>query len=362
MSSNFCDGSLADALARLGQNAHVREQILDTLRQAEQYADDPLQFQREVRWRVLCALLRDVPAQPIVLEQGLIYEATLDSRIEQAVLLSAELHPDHVWEPQTTKLLTTLARETDNVIVGGAYAGDQVLLIAHALADRPAARVHAFEPMAAAFRRLERHAALNELANVCAFRLALWDRSGILLSLEGDAAVASTVPLTPAQANAETVETIRIDDYVREHSLRNVGLIMLDLEGGEEHALRGARELLAHSAGRAPHLVFEVHRNYVDWSGGLEQTEIVRFLVGFGYTLFAIRDYHDNHRMTHRPIEIIPLAHVYLDGPPHGFNLLATQDANLIPRLGLRVVASVSPKLITGRDPRLHAPMDGIEP
>jgi hypothetical protein len=131
-------------------------------------------------------------------------------------------------------------------------------------------------------------------------------------------------------------------------------LIMLDTEGGEENALLGARETIARDS---PNIVFEIHRNFVDWSGGLEKTSIVSLLTSQGYDVFAIRDFHSNYPMANEPIEVIPIDRVYLEGPPHGFNTLATKDANLIERLGLRIVNDVSPKLLLDRDPALHLPL-----
>jgi hypothetical protein len=51
---------------------------------------------------------------------------------------------------------------------------------------------------------------------------------------------------------------------------------------------------------------------------------------------------------------------VYLEGPPHGFNMLATKDRDLVGRLGLRIVENVSPKLLLDKDPALHHPLGGL--
>jgi hypothetical protein len=61
--------------------------------------------------------------------------------------------------------------------------------------------------------------------------------------------------------------------------------------------------------------------------------------------------------MAGHPIEIIPAHRVYLEGPPHGFNALATPDPSLVKRLGLRIVENVSPKLLLHKDPDLHHPI-----
>ena len=64
--------------------------------------------------------------------------------------------------------------------------------------------------------------------------------------------------------------------------------------------------------------------------------------------------------MTGQTVEVVPVEGAYLDGPPHGFNMLALKDVRLIDFLGLRVVPGVSPKLIPEKDPRLHHPVAGF--
>lgn len=353
---------LSAALAKVGRDARFRDEFLDALRKAEMKAEAPATFREEVRRPLMFALFADAGYHNVTLENGLVFEVRPDSRIEQALLLSSEARPDHVWEPQTTRLLVTLGMETSHVIVGGAYIGDHVLLIARAMSESGMpGTVHAFEPMESAYRRLVRHLELNSIDNVLAHRLGLWDRSDAMLDLEGDMALAAAVSADEqAEVSEEAVRSVSIDDYVKDRQLSSVGLVMLDTEGGEEKALLGARDLIARSSSEAPHLVFEVHRNYVDWTNGLENTSIIELLTSNGYEVFAIRDFHDNHRMAGRPIEIVPVDSVYLEGPPHGFNVLATKDSHLAERLGLSVVRNVSPKLLIDKDPALHHPLDGL--
>ncbi len=278
---------------------------------------------------------------------GLIYEISASSRIEKALLLSSEQHPDHVWEPQTTRLLTLLAEGVKQVIVGGAYIGDHVLPMARVVSGL----VHAFEPMTDAFNMLLRNIQINNLKNIAAHQLGLWDHSGEHLTLHGALALASSVPEQDQECSmGESIQSLTIDDYVAEQNLESVQLIMLDTEGGEARALRGAAKTLDASS---PQIVFEIHQQFVDWSNGLKNTDVIRFLTSRGYSAYAIRDFHDNYPTAGRPIEVIPVDKVYLEGPPHGFNMLASKD-DVINRLGLRVVESVSPKLLLDKDPTLH--------
>jgi FkbM family methyltransferase len=343
------NSKLAQALAAAGKDQKLRNAIFEALRQAELDADDPARFREQVRWPLILSLLSEAKTHSVTLENGLIFEVSPDSRIEQALLLSTEAHPDHVWEPQTTRLLTALAAETSNVIVGGAYIGDHVLFLARAVGDGV---VHAFEPMQRPFDRLLHNLKVNDIQNVVANRMGLWDRGRVTLTVEGHLGLASSKE--EDNSGGERIESISIDEYVESRQIAPVGLIMLDTEGGEEKALTGASETIAR---HAPNIVFEIHRHFVDWSKGLEKTSIVEFLRSRGYSVFAIRDFHNNYRMADHPIEIIPVDRVYLEGPPHGFNALATTDPNLVKRLELRIVENVSPKLLLHKDPALHQPI-----
>jgi dTDP-4-dehydrorhamnose 3,5-epimerase len=361
--TNFNITKLAGTLTQAERKEQqLREIILKALCQAQSQADNADTFRNEVRLPILRALLHDGQVHRVVLENGLIFEVGLDSRIEEALLLSSSVHPDHVWEPQTTKLLVKLATDALHMIVGGAYIGDQVLLIARAMMERNrGGMVHAFDPMEYVFNRLLHHLKINGITNVLAYQIALWEKSNLALRLEGEVALAGCHVAEEGEGDPMTIiKSITIDDYVALRSLPSVGLIMLDIEGGEEKALAGASKTLSLPFPEAPHLIFEVHRTYVDWSSGLENTSIVNFVRSKGYTIFAIRDFHDNYPMAGKVIEIIPVDRVYLEGPPHGFNLLATKDSNLVRRLGLRVVENVSPKLLVHKNPALHHPLDGL--
>ena len=134
---------------------------------------------------------------------------------------------------------------------------------------------------------------------------------------------------------------------------------MLEVEGSEYRILLGAEKQLKKETGY-PSIGFEIHRSYVDWSEGLANTDIVKYLRSFGYHVFSVRDFQGNYDMKGKPIELIEPEKTYLDGPPHGFNMMAVKDEKLIKNDRFRIIEDVSPKYMVHRDPQLHHPKGGF--
>ena len=59
-------------------------------------------------------------------------------------------------------------------------------------------------------------------------------------------------------------------------------------------------------------------------------------------------------------IELIPLDAVYLEGPPHGFNMLAVKEKSLLDPSVFRVCRNKSPKLLLYKSPSLHHPTEWL--
>jgi FkbM family methyltransferase len=339
-----------DALKALGGDAATRARIIAALQSYERLPENRFTTVRDdVTGPIVDALHASIEVVRKELRNGMVFEFPYRSKIARDFVMSVPEKPDHVWEPQTTKLLLHLSQTANDVIVGGAYFGDQAVLVADVLRGR--GTCHAFEAASHQAAMLERNAALNGLNNVRVNAAGLWSDSVSRLRFVGDDAYAGMTP------SDDGVPAITIDDYAASSGIARVGLIMLDLEGGELNVLRGSKRVLAD---HAPHVVFEIHRSYTDWSAGLQNTEIVQYLASFGYTLFAVRDFQSNYDLGGRPIELVPVETAYLEGPPHGFNVLAVRDAAVIENDAFRITPNVSPKLLFHRDPKLHHPTGGL--
>ncbi len=130
----------------------------------------------------------------------------------------------------------------------------------------PDARIHAFEPSAAAFATLQ--AAVAD-RNVTCVRAAASDGAG--------AAVLHAVPGLPGltslhdrdlsghglrMSEKESVETLTIDEYCREHGVDRIDFLKIDVEGHELRVLQGAREML--EGGRIQRIQFEFGGTNID--------------------------------------------------------------------------------------------------
>ena len=275
------------------------------------------------------------------LENGLKMNFVYNSKIAREFLLSQPAIPNHVWEPQTTKLLLHFSSNAENVIIAGAYFGDQAIPVANNI-KKNGGICHTFEPNKNNSDLIIENAKLNGLTNVLINNLALWNKSDEKLIFEGEDALASTVEAKTADENV--LHTITIDDYCSRQKIGKVDLLMIDVEGSEIKVLQGAVEMLKKNK---PVVVFETHSLYDDWSNGLENSHSALLLKEIGYEVFAIREFHQNIDTGSMPIELLPLERTFCETPPHhGFNMLAVPSKELIQHDLFKIVYDLSPKLI----------------
>lgn len=357
MSNDSRDASgekLQKALQLLGRNNGLREELIAWLIQAEsKIVYEHGSIRDDITGPIVDALHTDDDEYEKELLDGTRFQFLFRTKIARDFLMSKQVKPSHVWEPQTTKLLLALAQETDgDVLVGGAYFGDQAILLAKSIQET-GRRLHGFEPNSEQAAMFAKNVQINGLSNVVMQGLGLWSESSVKLKLDGFDSFANAIAATDEDAG---FQTITIDDYLANQGCK-LSLIQMDIEGAELAALKGAQHCIESSK---PDILFEVHRSYVDWSNGLENTDICQYLTQFGYHLFAIRDFNTHLDMSDAPIELIPVSKVYLEGPPHGFNMLAIHDVKRLSLSSYIIVENVSPKLLIHKNPKLHHPSYGL--
>ena len=141
------------------------------------------------------------------LDNGIKINFVYNSKIAREFLLSQPAIPNHVWEPQTTKILLHFSKNAENVIIAGAYFGDQAIPVAYNI--RETGVCHTFEPNKNNSDLIIENAKLNGLTNVLINNLALWNKSNEKLVFEGEDALASTIAANAATENV--LHTITIE-------------------------------------------------------------------------------------------------------------------------------------------------------
>ena len=274
---------------------------------------------------------------------GTVFEFLYRSKIARDFIMSEPSVPDHAWEPHTSRLLVTPGQRRQEC------GGRRRLLWRPVHPDRQRSAksggvVHAFEPNNDQRKMLMHNAELNQLSNIVPRSEGLWDNSTTTLALVGYDSFAH--PETVDAAHDDAFQTVTIDEYLRAAGVDRLDLIMLDIEGAEYRALKGAQSFLQQPAGQAPNIVFEVHRHYVDWSNGLENTELIRFPDRSGYpgclpcaTLTPITIWQANRLKSFRQGRV--------SGRPGSWlHMVAVKDVSVFDNPGFRICHGLSPKLL----------------
>lgn len=349
-------GSLESVFRFLKAHPGKRQLFIDHLVKIEPFlqADTDSNIREQVTGPIVDAMFEEGEQLSKTIESGLKYEFRYSSKIARDFLMASSEKPDHVWEPQTTKALLALAKSSKAVLIGGAYFGDQALLIANALGS--SGHCYCFELSSANMGMLQNNVAINGIKNLSVHQLALWSEDDRNINLTGLDSHAS-----PQEAGINSTGTLfkskTIDRFCKERGVSQLDIIMLDIEGGETAALQGAKNILSQPSSTAPAVICEIHSSYVDWTKGLRSTDLVETLLQHGYEVFALRDYQGNEPMRGKPVELVEIDTAVIAGPPHGFNLLAVKSRKRLDPAIFRICNHVSPKLLHHRDPAIFAPL-----
>ena len=138
--------------------------------------------------------------------------------------------------------LTTLdSVRNKDIIDAGGYVGDTALLFS-SYTDKS---IHVFEASPSNMDIIRETIRLNQLENIVPVSKALGEKSGTATFSLGERNSCNSLVECPGYnyPNHIEVPVITLDDYVRENNLE-VGLIKVDIEGGEQLLLKGAVETI----------------------------------------------------------------------------------------------------------------------
>lgn len=138
--------------------------------------------------------------------------------------------------------LTTLDSERNkHIIDAGGYVGDTALLFS-SYTDK---NIHVFEASPSNMDIIRETIRLNHLDNIVPVSKALGEKSGTATFSLGERNSCNSLVERPGYNYPDHIEVpvVTLDDYVRENNIE-VGLIKVDIEGGEQLLLRGAVETI----------------------------------------------------------------------------------------------------------------------
>ena len=138
--------------------------------------------------------------------------------------------------------LTTLdSVRNKDIIDAGGYVGDTALLFS-SYTDK---NIHVFEASPSNMDIIRETIRLNHLENIVPVSKALGEKSGTATFSLGERNSCNSLVERPGYNYPDHIEVpvITLDDYVRENNLE-VGLIKVDIEGGEQLLLKGAVETI----------------------------------------------------------------------------------------------------------------------
>jgi FkbM family methyltransferase len=239
------------------------------------------------------------------------------------------------YEPEVAAMLDLVLTRSSVFVDCGANLGWWSLFASRTIDE--AARVLAVEAAPGTFTALRRNAVANDMCFTPA-HAALWDRSGLQLSMRTDphrhawASVDARLDgeLRDAGFQSQQVTTTTVDDLVADAPQGELVVLKIDVEGAEVQTLRGATRTLLENAV----VIYEDHGRDPD------STTTQAVVEEFGLSVFRI----EPSTRALRPVGLRELAVIKQD-PQRGYNLLACRaTAPVHASLLKRVIGDIAPR------------------
>jgi FkbM family methyltransferase len=184
------------------------------------------------------------------------------------------------WESETTHIFYKLAARSELVLDIGANTGVYTLL---ACAANPRARVISFEPVPHVYLKLVENVRLNRWESQCCIRqeaVSSTNGSAQFHVPFGELPTSASLAVEGFRGREGTliqVPLVTVDSLLQKDD--RVNLVKIDVEGFEDHVLKGMQEVLATSA---PTLIIECNSD-----GPFRAVEAI--LAQFGYRFYHLR-------------------------------------------------------------------------
>ncbi len=191
-----------------------------------------------------------------------------------------------LYRPKMRKIFQNLShfiKDNSTVIDVGAHMGYFSKEFARLYNQN--CRIYSFEPMQYNYSILER--VCGKYSNVTLENLALADREStetIYVPIKESGKIGPGLAHMGAEADqdfiSESIQTVRFDDYVKQHDIQNISLIKIDVEGAEYVAFLGMLETLKRDK---PVIYSEIHEPFLQRMN-TSANELFALLRSIGYS------------------------------------------------------------------------------
>lgn len=190
------------------------------------------------------------------------------------------------YENNETKLVRKLCRNESVFFDIGANVGYYSLIAAK---TNPNNRIYAFEPVSRTYERAAANIKLNQLNNVFLHKKIISNHSGVAsinVGNENNWGMSSLVQHDQLSGNSEQVESITLDNFVKEQKINRLDLVKIDVEGFEMNVLEGMNDTLNLFK---PIILIEILDHNLE-ANGHKPSDIYNFLWEKGYHSYKILD------------------------------------------------------------------------
>lgn len=247
---------------------------------------------RPVEIRLLAKYLLGIKRKTIQLQDSRVYY------IDPVSNLGLQLQKHGTYEPETTKIISTLLKEGDTFVDLGCNEGYFAILAGKICGTQ--GKVFAIEPQERLWDIIIKNSQLNGLSNIELVPYGIGSiQTELLLNLypstnSGASSFSSAYNFTISARwlrkklyGTQVVKVVTLDD-LKNGFPADIKLIKIDIEGFEYEALKGATLLLQSKVFK--HLLIEVHPQALH---GMHQSEsdIDKLLASYGYSKKAIEEH-----------------------------------------------------------------------
>ena len=182
------------------------------------------------------------------------------------------------YEPAETRLVQDLLKDGMTLVDVGAFCGYYTLIASRLVND--SGRAYAFEPDPRTYAYLVRNVEANRCLNVVSVNKAVSGRTGFAALAVHEQPERNWLLPSSSAIPSIAVPSITLDDFFAARGWPSVGLIKMDIEGGETAVLLGMKELSQRNPDLS--LIMEFDMATVRRSGESRE-HIARILLELGF-------------------------------------------------------------------------------